>query len=306
MRRLPSLGKAAPAFDSDRIPASLMGDLGSDEDFQLESGQSRSILYQMNLSLPLAGLASLILAGPLSAAILAVGYGGNYVTNADGSQTLQEGGFTPGGDPLQISPAANYTGPVFHGRMQVFSGTSGTANYRILNNSNQDRIELKTSDALNNTGFLILFRQENFLNGLDTGNVGFDSTSSIRLNNVIYANQTPDSGRIVLRQGTTYYISERVYTELGDVTTPNLTTLSYFAYNPASTIDPNSPTTAVSIVNGGMIQNVTEVGFYFEAQNSANAIRIQDIEINMVAIPEPSAAALLFLAAPLGLRRKRG
>ncbi|WAC19895.1 PEP-CTERM sorting domain-containing protein [Luteolibacter sp. SL250] len=259
----------------------------------------------MNPFLPLVGSAAVLLAGPLSAATLAVAFGGNYVTNANGSQTLQEGGFTPGGDPLQISPAANYTGPVIHGRMQVFSGTSGNANYRILNNGDLDRIELKTSDAVNNTGFLILFRQENFLNGLNTGNVGFDSTSSLRLNNVIYANQTADSGRIVLRQGTTYYISERVYTALGDVTTPNLTTLSYFAYDPATTIDPNSPTTAVSIVSGGMIQNVTEVGFYFEAQNSANAIRIQDIAINMVAIPEPTAAALLALAAPLCLRRRR-
>jgi hypothetical protein len=260
----------------------------------------------MNPCLPLAGAAVLLLAGPLSAATLAVDYGGNYVTNANGSQPLQPGGFDLDGNPLQISPVANYTGPVFHGRMQVFSGTSDTTTYRIQNSSDLDRIELKTSDTPNNTGFLILFRQGTFLNGLNTGNIGFDSTSSIRLNNLIYANQTADSGRIVLRQGTTYYISDRVYTMEGNTTTTNLTNLNYFAYNPASTIDPNSPTTAVSIVSGGMIQNVTEVGFYFEAQNSANAIRIQDIEINMVAIPEPAAAALLALAAPLCLRRRRG
>ncbi|RYD38751.1 MAG: hypothetical protein EOP87_00980 [Verrucomicrobiaceae bacterium] len=259
----------------------------------------------MNPSLPLAAITSLILAGPLSAAILAVDFGGNYVTNAGGSQPLQDGGFTTGGDPLQISPTASYTGPVFHGRRQVFSGTAGTTNYQILNNGDLDRIELKTTDQTNNTGFLVLFRQENFLNGLNTGNVGFDSTSSIRLNNIIYANQTADSGRLVLRQGTTYYISERIYTAAGDITTPDITALSYFAYNPATTIDPNSPTTAVPILSGGMIQNVTEVGFYFEAQNSSNAVRLQDIEINMVAIPEPAAVALLGMAAPLCLRRRR-
>ena len=254
------------------------------------------------------GLAAFSLA-PSQAATLAVDWGGNYVTNTDGSQPLQPGGFTAGGDPLQTSPVSNYSGPIFHGKMEVFSGSSNTANYQILNNGSNDRIELKTQDATNNTGFLVLFRQQNFLNGLNTGNIGFDSTTSIRLNNATYANQTDDSGRLVLRLGSDYYISERIYTIAGDLTTPDLTALDYFAYNPASgttpTIDPNNPTTPVAIVTGGQIQNVTEVGFYFEAEDHANAIRIQDFEVNMIQIPEPAAVSLLALMVPLGLSRRR-
>ena len=221
-----------------------------------------------------------------------------------GARRSRSGGFS-GGDPLQISPASNYSGPILHGKMEIFSGEGDLRNYRILNNGNDDRIELKTQDIVNNTGFLVLFRQENFLNGLNTGNIGFDSTTSIRLNNVIYANQTSDSGRLVLRLGSDYYISELVFDMAGDLTTPDITALDYFAYNPASTINPNDPITPVSIVTDGMIQQVTEVGFYFETQNSANAIRIQDFEVNMIQVPEPATISLLALMAPLALSRRR-
>lgn len=237
------------------------------------------------------------------AALLAVDWGGNTVS-ADAAFSSQ-GGFSSG-DPLLISPTTGYTGKPFYGYTQIFSGTV-TNIQNAVGNATNDRIVLKMDNGTTNTGFLVLWKQTDFLNGLNTGNVGFDAASSIRTNIISYASQDAnDSGRIVIRSGGSYYISSRIYSNTGNITTPDVTALPFYAYNPATTLDPNNPTTPVSIVSGGFIQNVTEVGFYFETNATLNnALRIEDFEVNLTAIPEPGSILVFSLLAPLALAFRR-
>lgn len=237
------------------------------------------------------------------AALIAVDWGGNTVT-ADAAFS-SNGGFS-GGDPLQISPTTGYTGTAFYGATQIFSGDV-TNIQNAVGNASPDRIVLKMDNGTTNTGFLVLWKQADFLNGLSTGNVGFDASSPIRTNVISYAGQdTTDSGRIVIRSGGSYYISQRIYTSVLDVTTNNVTALSFYAYNPATTINPNNPATPVSILTDGRIENVTEVGFYFETNTTVNnAVRIQDFEVSLVAIPEPATMGFLLILSPLALAVRR-
>lgn len=111
---------------------------------------------------------------------------------------------------------------------------------------------------------------------------------------------------MVIRAGGSYYVSQQVFTAANSTFTPTPAALNWFAYNPSAGINVNAASlVAANIVSDGVIPNVTEVGFYFETDKTANAARIQNFDVNMVAIPEPAAAALLILAAPLCLRRRR-
>ena len=258
-------------------------------------------------------LSTILMAGHAGAATLAVDWGGQYGTG----NAFEPTGFT-GGEPGQLSPSSNYSGTssVFYGDARsfiggIYQGTSTTLGI-VLNNGVADRIELKGSDAFtpdppNNTGFLLLWKQQDFLNGMNTGEVGFDATSSVRLNITTYAGQAADSGRMVLRAGGQYYISSRIYSATGDQTTANVQALSFFSYNPATDMNVNGDGTPATIASGGTIYGVTEVGFYFESLGSNNAVRIQDFEVSLVAVPEPSAAAACGALLPslLLIRRRR-
>lgn len=261
---------------------------------------------------PLLALSTILAAGDITAATLAVNWGGDYGTG----NAFEPNGFT-GGQPGQLSPSSNYSGTssVFYGDARsfiggIYQGTSTTLGM-VVNNGSLDRIELKGSDAFtpdpqNNTGFLLLWKQQDFLNGMHTGEVGFDATSSVRLNITTYAGQTADSGRLVLRAGGQYYISSRIYTATGDQTTANVTALNFFSYNPAADMNVNGDGTPAAIASGGVIPGVTEVGFYFESAGNSNAVRIQDFEVSLVTVPEPSSmAAFAALFAPACLIRRR-
>ncbi|RYD38750.1 MAG: hypothetical protein EOP87_00975 [Verrucomicrobiaceae bacterium] len=259
-------------------------------------------------------LLCLWISGGSARAALAVNWGGTGYVNAN--RTFNNtGGFT-GGNPDAFSipnypqVPASAVNTAFYGKIETFSGTSGILS-SVNNAETGDVISLKSSDSIegvaNNTGFLVLWKQADFLNGLDTGNVGFTSSSTVTLTTTTYTNQsTADSGRMVIRAGGSYYVSSQVFNAQNSTFNPTPTALSWFAYSPSLGINVNNASlVAANIVSGGVIANVTEVGFYFETDRTANAARIQDFDVNLEAIPEPAALALTALAAPLCLRRKR-
>ncbi|MBX3740584.1 MAG: hypothetical protein KF712_06310 [Akkermansiaceae bacterium] len=245
-------------------------------------------------------------------AALAVNWGGTaYVT---ANRTFNNtGGFTDGSPDAFSIPSYSASQPSanLYGKIETFSGTS-VIQSSINNAASGDVISLKSSDLIdgvaNNTGFLVLWKQADFLNGLNTGNVGFTSATNVTLTTTTYASQSAtDSGRMVIRTGGSYYVSQQVFNGGSTTFTPTPTALNWFAYNPAAGIKVDSGSlVAANIVSDGIIANVTEVGFYFETDKTANAARIQNFDVNLEAIPEPVAAVLLGLAAPLCLRRKRG
>ncbi|WFB36874.1 hypothetical protein P3T73_03745 [Kiritimatiellota bacterium B12222] len=245
------------------------------------------------------------------AAMLAVDWGGNYV--GGGSEAFSsDGGFT-GGNPDVLSPTASYSGSsaTFYGKYEAFSGSPTPVSFNEIQDSGTtDRIQLKTADSAGgqNTGFLVLWKQADFLNGLDSGMVGLDASSSLQISLTTYANQdATDSGRLVLRLGSDYYTSNRIFTGTGTTTTPDPTALTFYAYDPVTTtININNPTVSTDIVSGGVISGVTEIGFYFESIASANAVRVSEFSVNMVSIPEASTWALVVLGLiPIALTRKK-
>lgn len=251
-------------------------------------------------------LAAIAASSPKSSAVLVVDWGGDYVTT---STALQAGGYVAG-EPQILSPASGYSGTsgTFYGATAI-TGTR-TRDNLIQQNSTSDRIQMKTSDAGTGVGaFLVLWEQANFLGGLDTGNVAFGTGDQVSVQVATLANFS--AGRLVLRQGTSYYISDAL---LSSVSTFNLTpaSLNWYNYDPtgwnaadASTL--NTVGTAASIVSDGQIQNVTEIGFLFSSlDNSGNAARVQNFEVNLTAVPETGSLALILpLAGTMVFIRRR-
>ena len=243
---------------------------------------------------------------------LMVDWGGDYVTAtqnfSNGSGNLTHGGFI-GGDPILISPASGYNGTSadFYGLTRQDFVTGGNANSRpqVENVGSNDRIQIKSDFAAGEA--LLLWRQGDFLNGLNTGNVGFDATSTVSMNINSYANFNP--GRVVIRlQGGSndgYYISDETPFNGTGAKSASPTGLTWRAYDPATDLD-GVAGTITNIVFGGQIANVTEVGFFVEdnVSSDADAFRLDSFEVSGVVIPEPASLALMGLGGLLMLRRR--
>lgn len=151
----------------------------------------RRIIYKMRPRLSLLILTALagILAPLDLRGALVVDWGGPYVSGnvalSNGSlAAMNYGGFTSG-DPQLISPSSGYSGPSFYGQVNWTSENNGIGSLtgvggQMVNNASLDRLELKRGGS--NLAALILFRQAQFLNGLDTGNVSFDASSTVSMN----------------------------------------------------------------------------------------------------------------------------
>ncbi len=256
-----------------------------------------------------------------------IDWGGNYVSanqnfanefdESDTNTPSGYGGFS-NGDPLSLTPTAGYTGGAIYGSILELPGGAGFGSSLgqvngIVNNSTSDRIQLKGDDGAFPVAFLLLWKKADFLNGGDSAGISFDVTSSVRVNFITLTEQhATDSGRLVLRlSGGSYYVSDRVFTVLGDVTVDQLSTLNFFEYDPASNLNIDSGSlVGTSIASAGSINGITEIGFYFESgvTTGPDAVRIQDFEvIATTAIPEPSTCASLagLLGLSMAIMRRR-
>lgn len=263
----------------------------------------------MNPAIRLILFGAAFLAGGITTSLgaLIVDWGGNYVTastvpfsNLNGTST-QYGGFS-GGNPILLSPSSGYSGTsaTFYGQATVsgsFSGSTGITNDAL----NGDRIEIKQNSQAISAVFL--WKQTDFLNGLNGGTLNLAAGSSIGGNVVTYASGVP--GRAVLRLGSIYYISQSVFTGTGAFSA-DLTTLNWFDYDPATSL--TTIGSAANIFTGGQISNVTEVGYFTGVTNGAsNAVRVSSVEFNAIAVPEPAAAVPALLGTMgilLWLRRR--
>jgi hypothetical protein len=235
-----------------------------------------------------------------------VDWGGNYVGNADGTQPMQVGGFS-GGDPLVISPSAPqyqpYSGALsatIRGQLTV-SG-SDYSFYQVLNNGGADQLQFKTQNG-NSGAALALWASDEFIGSPNTA-IEFDATSSIDLNVNTFV-QVGDV-RHVIRTASGYFISDTgTITGTGAQSSGNLTALNWYQYDPATSL--TTIGSAASIVSGGKITGITEVGFLALLNSSGgNALRMDSYEVTANFIPEPASLALLGLGSLLITRRRHG
>lgn len=244
---------------------------------------------------------------PAAWADLVVDWGGNYVAanQAFSSGTTAGFGGFSAGDPLQISPTTGYSGGAFYGQV-AWTTTGSDGNYAtVVNNTSLDRLEIKRYST--DIKALVLWRQADFLNGMNSGTVAFDNTSSVSMNLNTLVNF--DAGRVVIRlEGGAqdgYYISQESPFNGTGLKSAQLTSLTWLAYDPATSLTTfNSPT---SLLADGMITNVTEIGFYTRSNNAANpnAFRLDSFEVSAITVPEPAALTLVGLGALTLLARRR-
>jgi hypothetical protein len=256
-----------------------------------------------------AGLITVWLASASEAAVV-VNWGGDSVStnvlfaNPNGNNY---GGFS-GDDPLQISPTSSYTGGTFYGQV-AWSETGSDGSYGQVNNSSSaDRIEIKRYDT--DLRAVILWKQADFLNGLSSGNVGFDATSTVSANIATDVNFEP--GHVVVRlEGGAhdgYYISSQTPFDGSGDKSATFTSLTWLAYDPATSLTTfGSAVNLLSNATSGTIEHVTEVGFYARSNHAsaANAFRVSTFQVSAAAVPEPATLTVLGAGAWMMLSARR-
>ncbi len=171
----------------------------------------------------------------------------------------------------------------------------------------------QTGASTSNTPYAIttfaLWQKPNFMNGGDLAGVSFDATSALNVNGGDFS--YPTGLRFVIRNGSTYYVSEAL---LRNQWAPNIGSLSDFNNN--STVGKRwaewAPTdTSFGVPSPGTFaavdfNNVTAVGIVQEAGRNEyhGTFRLVSFSVDNAVVPEPAALALLGLAGLLAVRRR--
>jgi hypothetical protein len=224
--------------------------------------------------------------------------------------------------PLLANGAAgsggSYIGPSLYGAITQYN----EGGFIISNN-----LRAGSADALNFTSgastvsgaagelnFLIIVKKENFINGLSAGNVGFNSTSTFGFTASTWS-ASSKTARAVVQNNGTWYISQSANTsassnEAKPILT-NASTALWSVWDPTSSIRSASLSFA-STVAGSTFTNIQAVGIWvalFETTGGTNPnVAITSIQIDAVAIPEPSASVAIAGFGVLGtvvLHRRR-
>jgi hypothetical protein len=233
-----------------------------------------------------------------------------YVTATQATSRTSSGGVISFDLSTALSPVSGYTGGAFYGGVTA-TGTNGLTNGLSVQNDNTfngggndavlfGRTATNTLSGDKVTG-VFMWKQSDFLTS---------STGSVELSSLSYTGRyngtaTGNEVRWVIQQGSTYIISSNVglSNSITTFTTTNLSTLSWFSYDPTTSITSTIGSTA--IVNPSF-SGVTATGLYMTATNSVDAAAINLAfsafsATSTSAIPEPSTVALILGFGSLGL-----
>ena len=162
--------------------------------------------------------------------------------------------------------------------------------------------------------YVIVVKKADFANGLNTGSIGFDSTSSFAMTTTTY-NANTKSLRAVVQNGSTWYISQTQNTGNRANGVP-LTILTDAAsalwaeWNPLASIDADTLDFSTT-VPGSTFKDIQAVGIYSHQTKTATppgtafANTISSIQIGAVAVPEPATVGMLGLGAVITLLLRR-
>jgi len=277
-------------------------------------------------------------AWPAIADTIAVDWGGNYIQNpppgtmdptASYVQENQEHNYGGGGTPdfrqtipfsesTRLSPNhAEYnelglpSAEYYGGYNLIRYDESNTVNFfgvsDYTNNASNDAIMAVSSQAYWSGGEfagVVVWMKGDFLNGADAvTNLTLDSDCTLEIDIWV---DTSTTHRIVVKNGSQYYVSNTTGTAKGLLTISDPTTETWATFNPANTDyrlnDVGSTFTTRTF------DDVQALGFYVTAGPSTGQIEpesfIRNAEFEVV-VPEPTTLGLLAIGGVALLRRRR-
>ncbi len=249
---------------------------------------------------------------------LLVSLTGDYVTASVNLQGYS-GGSIPFSMDSQRNPAhnANYyprdanTGlnTNFYGGTVVDPATHNLATYRVVQGT-PDYIGCDAGSANmgegTNTTSVWLWKKD------DYQVTGFNVvvTSIVLYCQANYGARNNVRTRMVVRQGDTYFISENSTEDVSVFGSSALATLTWYSYNPDTSISAIGGVAAPEFIAVGGMSNVTAVGSWQQATRTGATAggcgtRLNGINALGYVVPEPGAALGLLLAGLALARRSR-
>jgi hypothetical protein len=259
-------------------------------------------------------LAALLLVLPafLQAAVM-VDFSSSQVTNADKLASSSGSYGLSTTTPIVAAGTTGYTGSSLYGG---FSENVGSASSWYLNaGTGGARIRWNNDKGANghNSSALVVFKQNEFLNGLDSGTVSMDAANDTVSYQFSFAGDVgPDatdrlsalSMRFVLQDDSGWHVSEAVNYASG-FQTLEATEMTYFDYDPVTDIT----STIGSVAESASFDDIQFAGFYIDATRGLNVAQgtnggLRDFSIQ--AIPEPATLGLIavFGGGILFIRRR--
>lgn len=258
-----------------------------------------------------------------SSATVVVNYGSaSYVTETTASPRASTSNSTTysGGagrsevvaysESIVFSPSSGYTGPVFYGGWyrsgDNATGTNGSNLRRIVDNASGDYINAtfsynSASNATTSEGaFAAMFLKADFTSLSTTPNLTFDLTNPLSMNINLLGKA---EARWMVKDGSTYYISNVSYTTTGSKTLSSTDSTTWAVYDPFASLDFSSSSFA-----SHAFTDIQGVGFYAQSNTTlvdTNASQIGVNSFTASVVPEPRAAILIGLGLVLVLLRRR-
>jgi hypothetical protein len=257
-------------------------------------------------------LAALLLVLPafLQAAVM-VDFSSSQVTTADKLASSSGSYGLSTTTPIVAAGTTGYTGASLYGG---FSENVGTVSSWYLNTGTGGaRIRWNNNKGANgdNSSALVVFKKDEFLNGMDSGTVSMDAANDTVTYQFSFAGAVgPDatdrlsalSMRFVLQDDSGWHVSEAVNYASG-FQTLEATTLSYYVYDPTTSI------TTIGASESASFDDIQFAGFYIDATRGLNVALGTNAglrDFSAQAIPEPATLGLfsLFGGALLLIRRR--
>lgn len=194
-------------------------------------------------------------------------------------------------------PSARLYGGISNIQRDNPTGAQAFSSANLINNGTSDYLDLRdqpsgVTDQVSRS--LLLWRKENFENGGHAQRVSFDTTGSLSLNLARMENLT---GRWVIRNGNTFYISSATFTGSGIKTiNPNSTT--WAVYTPSGPLVPDFDQSNATF-STVTFDNVQAVGVFLERDGGpATRVWYQIREFNVDATLNPVNYALIVSDPP--------
>ncbi|MBX3421123.1 MAG: PEP-CTERM sorting domain-containing protein [Pirellulaceae bacterium] len=306
---------------------------------------TKSITRRRKGTFALAFLASVGLGTIGRADLIAVEWGGNYVSSAQNyadHNPLNTSGGNQYGDPdgpfpdggggsiagrayrsTPFSPPSGYSGTsdTFWGGGSVTSPTlpsnDGFNDLEVLNQGPNDSLHFHVDTGTHVHTFhqLIYWDKANFLNGLYAyPNLKLGTGQFVIRTSQVAGHHTDQDLRWVVRNGSQFYVSQATVqlTNNATITVPYSSLTNWGLYNP--TLAGGSPTAAdllsldfneAGAFNPQTFLNVTGLGFYIEHENATGPTHVHIEGFSATSVPEPSSA-LLSLMSLMGIALRRG